>query len=81
MDLFLNNSPNSFLYNNIANITDDHSSTPFTSDKYGPIPRYYGDKKNGIVVFLDVLGMKKIWERLGYSEVIIDGIKLLGNFC
>ena len=81
MDLLLKISgSNSFLYNNIANITDDHSNTPITSDKYGPVSRYNGDKKKGTVIFLDALGMKKIWQRLGYSEVTNRWHKVTGEF-
>jgi hypothetical protein len=61
-------------------MSNDHSNTPFTSDKYGPVSRDNGVKKNGTVVFLDALGMKKIWQRLGYSEVTKRWHQVTGEF-
>jgi hypothetical protein len=48
-----------------------HSNTPIIDDDIGWSVRDYGlHKENGIVVFLDALGMKGIWKRSRPIEVI-----------
>ena len=64
----------------IAGVTNNHSQTPLTSNKYGLISRYVGNKNEGIVIFLDALGMKGIWERLSYDDVTKKWDEVTGEF-
>lgn len=56
----------------VAGQTNDQSNTP--------IGRYVGIKQRGLVVFLDVLGMKKISDRLEYNEVTSKWDKIIEFF-
>jgi hypothetical protein len=49
----------------------DHSNTPLIDDGIGLVTRDYGlHEENGIVIFLDALGMRGIWRRFKPSDVI-----------
>ena len=64
----------------ITGVTNNHTQTPVTSNKYGLISRYVGNKNEGIVIFLDALGMKGIWERLSYDKVTEKWDKVTSEF-
>ena len=56
---------------NIGGLNIDHSNTPLTRDEIGlTIRGESSHAETGFVIFLDVLGMKGIWERLLPRQVI-----------
>jgi hypothetical protein len=64
----------------IQGAINNHEQTPLTSNRYGLISRYVGNKNEGIVIFLDALGIKGIWERLSYDDVTKKWDKVTGEF-
>ena len=61
----------SHLVFNIGVQSFDHSNTPLINDGIGLTIRNYGlHEENGIVVFLDALGVKGIWRRFRPIDVI-----------
>jgi hypothetical protein len=57
--------PNSDIRVRMGGQTVDTSNTPIAYDGIGWTVRSYGvHTETGLVIFLDVLGMKGIWERL-----------------
>jgi hypothetical protein len=63
----------------IAGVTNNHAQTPLTSNRYGLISRYVGNKNEGIVIFLDALGMKGIGNDCLTMTLLKNGTKLLVN--
>ena len=58
-----------------------HSNTPIIDDGIAWGVRGYGlHKENGIVIFLDALGMKGIWERFRPIEVINKWNEVIKSF-
>jgi hypothetical protein len=59
----------------------DQSNTPLVNDSIGPTIRGYGiHEENGVVIFLDVLGMKGIWRRFKPINVIKMWNSIIGFF-
>jgi hypothetical protein len=59
----------------------DSSNTPMTYDGIGWTVRGYNlHRETGLIIFLDVLGMKGIWKRLPSIEVINRWNKVIRAF-
>jgi hypothetical protein len=63
--------PNSGIRVQMGGETVDSSNTPIVYDGIGWTVRGYDvHNETGLVIFLDVLGMKRIWKRLRPNEVV-----------
>jgi len=59
----------------------DFSNTPIIHDGIGYTSRAYGvHRRSGIVVFIDVLGIKGMWNRFEPIEIINKWNKVIGSF-
>jgi hypothetical protein len=59
----------------------DFSNTPLTTDDIGPTLRGYGlHRETGIVVFLDALRMKGIWQRFEPRVVVRKWDNVISSF-
>jgi hypothetical protein len=75
-----NNTISNSRYSNvsIAGIASDHSNTPIVHDSIGLTTRGYDlHSECGIVIFLDVLGMKGIWKRFLRPIEVIKNWKMV----
>ena len=63
--------PNSGIRVQMGGETVDSSNTPIVYDGIGwTVQGYDVHTETGLVIFLDVLGMKRIWKRLRPNEVV-----------
>jgi len=59
----------------------DHSNTPIVDDGIGISARGYEVyPKSGIVIFLDVLGIKRMWQELQPIEIVNNWKKVIRSF-
>jgi hypothetical protein len=65
----------------VSGLTDEHSNTPITFDGIEYTTRGFDlHRKEGIVVFLDVLGMKGIWKRKPVIKVVNNWKSVIRSF-
>ena len=60
---------------------DDHSNTPIVHNGIGLTTRGFNlQRQNGVVIFLDVLGIKGIWKKRPAINVVNDWKSVIRSF-